>query len=202
MATKVCAICAALLMVFMPATGWASPTAGEVLDFTGHWAGITAVVIFVLAYVLVIAEESIHLRKSKPVMVAAGIIWAIVALAYASQGDTHTAGAAVRHNLLEFGELFLFLLAAMTYINAMDERGGVRCAAGVARVSRIFFTRNFLGYRSAGILHITDCRQSHHRPAHGHSSHGGGSRSYKVHHRRLYQHRGGGQCRWRIQSLR
>ena len=38
-------------------------------------------------------------------------------------GDTHTAGEAVRHNLLEFGELFLFLLAAMTYINTMDERG-------------------------------------------------------------------------------
>jgi hypothetical protein len=31
--------------------------------------------------------------------------------------------SAVRHNLLEFAELFLFLLAAMTYINAMDERG-------------------------------------------------------------------------------
>ena len=31
--------------------------------------------------------------------------------------------AAVRHNLLEFAELFLFLLAAMTYINTMDERG-------------------------------------------------------------------------------
>ena len=30
---------------------------------------------------------------------------------------------AVRHNLLEFAELFLFLLAAMTYINTMDERG-------------------------------------------------------------------------------
>jgi Na+/H+ antiporter NhaD/arsenite permease-like protein len=29
----------------------------------------------------------------------------------------------VKHNLEEFGELFLFLLAAMTYINTMDERG-------------------------------------------------------------------------------
>jgi Na+/H+ antiporter NhaD/arsenite permease-like protein len=29
----------------------------------------------------------------------------------------------VRHGLLEFVELFLFLLAAMTYINTMDERG-------------------------------------------------------------------------------
>ena len=56
-------------------------------------------------------------------MVAAGLIWTIVALVYASHGDTHTAGQAVKHNLEEFGELFLFLLAAMTYINTMDERG-------------------------------------------------------------------------------
>ena len=56
-------------------------------------------------------------------MVAAGFIWIIVALLYLSHGDTHTAELAVKHNLEEFGELFLFLLAAMTYINTMDERG-------------------------------------------------------------------------------
>ena len=93
------------------------------LDFTGHWSGILAIVIFVIAYALVISEETLHLRKSKPVIVAAGIIWALVAIAYSQAGDTHTAEAAVRHNLLEFAELFLFLLAAMTYINTMEERG-------------------------------------------------------------------------------
>jgi len=92
-------------------------------DFTRHWGAIACVLIFVAAYCLVIAEESIHLRKSKPVMVAAGFIWVIVALLYSQTGDTHTAEAAVRHNLLEFAELFLFLLAAMTYINTMEERG-------------------------------------------------------------------------------
>lgn len=56
-------------------------------------------------------------------MVAAGLIWVIVALVYAAHGDTHTAEQTVKHNLEEFGELFLFLLAAMTYINTMDERG-------------------------------------------------------------------------------
>ena len=92
-------------------------------DFTSHWASILAVCIFVLAYLFVIAEEALHMRKSKPTMVAAGIIWAIVALVYSAHGDTHTAGLAVKHNLEEFGELFLFLLAAMTFINTMEERG-------------------------------------------------------------------------------
>ncbi len=95
----------------------------QLLDLTGHWAGFAALAIFFLAYGLVIAEEALHLRKSKPVMVAAGIIWTLVAIVYAQHGDTHTAETAVRHNLLEFAELFLFLLAAMTYINTMDERG-------------------------------------------------------------------------------
>jgi Na+/H+ antiporter NhaD/arsenite permease-like protein len=93
------------------------------MDLTTHWAGILAIAIFIAAYVLVILEENIHLRKSKPVIVAAGFIWILVAFAYASMGDTHTAEELVRHNLLEFAELFLFLLAAMTFINTMEERG-------------------------------------------------------------------------------
>ena len=101
----------------------AQAAAGSAIDFTRHWAGFAALAVFFVAYMLVIAEENLHLRKSKPVMLAAGIIWALVAIAYAGAGDTETAEIAVRHNLLEFAELFLFLLAAMTYINTMDERG-------------------------------------------------------------------------------
>jgi Na+/H+ antiporter NhaD/arsenite permease-like protein len=93
------------------------------MDMTTHWAGYLAIAIFIAAYLLVILEENIHLRKSKPVIVAAGFIWILVAFAYASVGDTHTAAELVRHNLLEFAELFLFLLAAMTFINTMEERG-------------------------------------------------------------------------------
>ena len=56
-------------------------------------------------------------------MVAAGIIWALLAFAFVQQGDTVSAGVAFKHDLLEFAGLFLFLLAAMTYINTMEERG-------------------------------------------------------------------------------
>jgi len=93
------------------------------MDLTTHWAGYLAIAIFIAAYALVILEENIHLRKSKPVIVAAGFIWILVAIAYSAAGDTHTAEELVRHNLLEFAELFLFLLAAMTFINTMEERG-------------------------------------------------------------------------------
>ncbi len=92
------------------------------LDLTATWPGLLSLLVFLLAYALVISEEFLHLRKSKPVMVAAGIIWTLVAMAYAAHGDTATAAAAVRHNLLEYAELLLFLLAAMTYVNTMEER--------------------------------------------------------------------------------
>ncbi len=93
------------------------------IDLTSSVAGICALVVFVLAYVLVIAEESLHLQKSKPVLLAAGIIWVVVALSYSSAGLSATAEAAFRHSLLEYTELFLFLMVAMTYISAMEERG-------------------------------------------------------------------------------
>ncbi|HDK38120.1 MAG TPA: sodium:proton antiporter, partial [Thiolapillus brandeum] len=92
------------------------------INLTGHWVGFASLGIFFVAYMLVMAEEFTHLRKSKPVMLAAGIIWAMIALIYQSQGIDHEVEDAIRHNLLEYAELMLFLLVAMTYINAMDER--------------------------------------------------------------------------------
>ena len=116
-----------MILVGLAALVWGGARAATGSDgpvnLTTHWAGYVSIVLFVAAYALVIGEEALHLRKSKPVMFAAGIIWALVAIAYAGAGDTHGAEIAVRHNLLEFAELFLFLLAAMTYINTMDERG-------------------------------------------------------------------------------
>ena len=92
------------------------------MDLTGHWAGITSLVVFAIAYIVVIAEERTHIRKSKPVILAAGIIWALIAYQYVDSGLPNAVETAVDHFLAEFAQLFLFLLAAMTYVNAMHER--------------------------------------------------------------------------------
>jgi NhaD family Na+/H+ antiporter len=92
------------------------------LDLTNQWAGIAVAVIFVLAYALVIGEEFTHMRKSKPVMLAAGLIWALIGLQYTQGGFTTEVEDAVGEFVLEYAELFLFLLSAMTYVNAMSER--------------------------------------------------------------------------------
>lgn len=106
-----------LLLISAPAAA----AAGS-LDLTTSTAGIIAIIIFTAAYVLVMGEERLHMRKSKPVLVAAGLIWIIIGWTYATNNLPSAAEQAFRHNLLEFAELMLFLLVAMTYINAMEER--------------------------------------------------------------------------------
>lgn len=92
------------------------------LDLTAHWAGVTSLVIFVIAYVLVIFEETTHMRKSKPVMLAAGLIWAMIGIAYGMAGQSDAAHAHAVLIIEEYGELFLFLLVAITYVNTLEER--------------------------------------------------------------------------------
>ncbi|QOR38838.1 sodium:proton antiporter NhaD [Billgrantia diversa] len=92
------------------------------MDLTNSAVGYIAVAIFVLAYMLVMGEEKLHMRKSKPVLVAAGLIWFMIGWVYVQSGMPNEAEHAFRETLLEFAELMLFLLVAMTYINAMDER--------------------------------------------------------------------------------
>ncbi len=95
-------------------------TGAEHVDLTGTGLALLALAVFVLAYVLVIAEESTGLRKSKPVVFAAGLIWVLVGIAAREHG--FDAAELLEHNLLEYAGLLLFLLAAMTYVNTLDER--------------------------------------------------------------------------------
>jgi Na+/H+ antiporter NhaD/arsenite permease-like protein len=113
-----------LLLGLVPIELMASAAGAETIavDLTATSYGIIALIVFVAAYAMVIGEEQLHLRKSKPMIVGAGIIWILVALAYQSVDQSDQVRAFLNHNLLEFVELFLFLLAAMTFINTMDER--------------------------------------------------------------------------------
>ncbi len=93
-------------------------------DLTGTTLGYVALGVFVFAYLLVILEERIHLRKSKPVVLAAGAIWILVTFAYSGHPDAGTLPGnhmeqRVFHHLAEYAALFLFLLTAMTYISSI-----------------------------------------------------------------------------------
>ncbi|MBC8494266.1 MAG: sodium:proton antiporter NhaD [bacterium] len=111
-----------LSLLLFPLSAFANTPAVESLDLTTHWVGYAALILFVLAYALVMVEEFTRFRKSKPVILLAGLIWGLIGWKYATEGIPHAAETALRHNFLEYAELLLFLLVAMTYIEAMRER--------------------------------------------------------------------------------
>ena len=92
------------------------------MDLLNHPVGIMSIVLFIIAYAFVMTEEVTHLRKSKPVLFAAGIIWAMIAWVGVQTGDSYTVKKELMHAFDEFNQLMLFLLVAMTYINSMTER--------------------------------------------------------------------------------
>ena len=111
------------LLLLFPVSVLSAEAGFEPLDLTTHLSGYLVLLVFLVAYTLVIFEEKLHLQKSKPVLVAAGIIWAIIALVYKLHDQSDIAKQALEHNFLEYTELFFFLLVAMTYISAMIDRG-------------------------------------------------------------------------------
>jgi Na+/H+ antiporter NhaD/arsenite permease-like protein len=133
-------LCLLLLPEFAMAGGF------ENLGLTGTERGIYTVLIFIIAYGFVMTEEFTHLRKSKPVILAAGIIWAHAAVLATEAGvSTDALHEAFEYNLKEYAELMLFLLVAMTYINSMSERN-------VFEALRSWLVRKQFGYRQLFII--------------------------------------------------
>jgi Na+/H+ antiporter NhaD/arsenite permease-like protein len=93
------------------------------LNLTQHWAGYLALTVFVVAYIFAMTEEVTELKKSKPMVFAASLIWIFIAIVYTSGGMSEQAGAAFRSTLEGYAELFLFIMVSMTYLNAMEDRG-------------------------------------------------------------------------------
>jgi Na+/H+ antiporter NhaD/arsenite permease-like protein len=133
-----------LFMLLLPEMAMAADF--ETLGLTGTQRGIYTVLIFIIAYGFVMTEEFTHLRKSKPVILAAGIIWGHAAIlakeAGVSAEDMHKA---FEYNLKEYAELMLFLLVAMTYINSMSERN-------VFEALRSWLVRKQFSYRKVFLI--------------------------------------------------
>lgn len=113
---------------------------------------LIALLTFVLAYALVPLENVIHLKKSKPVLVASGIIWLLASLAFSANGlDQSIIKHQLEHSFFEYAELFLFLLTAMTYINTMEERNvfeyirGALVSQGLS-LQKVFWTTGLLSF--------------------------------------------------------
>ena len=117
-----------ILVLLFPSLSMAAVEAGSInqaqpLDLTQHWAGYLALMAFTVAYILAMTEEVTELKKSKPMVFAASLIWIFIAAFYTKAGMSEQAGVAFRATLESYGELFLFIMVSMTYLNAMEDRG-------------------------------------------------------------------------------
>ncbi|MFM8330520.1 MAG: sodium:proton antiporter NhaD [Candidatus Methylumidiphilus sp.] len=112
------------LLLLLPLAAHADDSAAFTpINLTLHWVGYASLAIFFSAYVLAMLEESTMLRKSKPMVFAASLIWVLIASVYAAGGLQEHSGHAFRASLEVYAELFLFILVSMTYLNAMEQRG-------------------------------------------------------------------------------
>ncbi len=110
------------------------------LNVTHSTPALIALSTFFIAYLLVIFEEFTHLRKSKPLIFASGIIWVIVSILANQEKLPEIAHAAIQHNLMQYAEILLFIIVAITYINVLTERN-------VFEALRAWLTKFKLSYR-------------------------------------------------------
>lgn len=94
------------------------------MNFVGHPFGWLLLAVFVIGYYFIAAEENYHIDKAKPALFVGTFMFVLIGLFYAVEGLSFTPFEhAIDHLILEIAEIFFFLFVAMTYIEALIERG-------------------------------------------------------------------------------
>ncbi len=94
------------------------------LNFVGHPFGWLLLAIFVVGYYFIAAEEKYHIDKAKPALFTGTLMFVLIGIYYAAVGADFTPFEhEIDHLILEIAEIFFFLFVAMTYIEALIERG-------------------------------------------------------------------------------
>ncbi|WP_298753144.1 sodium:proton antiporter NhaD [uncultured Arcobacter sp.] len=93
-------------------------------DLTMTWVGISCLLIFIVGYYFVAAEEKYAIDKAKPALLIGTLMFMLVAVYYAMNGlDMNSVHTQAQHLILEIAEIFFFLFVAMTYIESLIHMG-------------------------------------------------------------------------------
>lgn len=93
-------------------------------DLTMTWVGFASLIIFIIGYYFVAAEEKYHIDKSKPALFIGTFLFILIAFYYAINGmNMDLVHTQIEHIILEIAEIFFFLFVAMTYIESMIRMG-------------------------------------------------------------------------------
>jgi len=94
------------------------------LHLTTTWVGILSLVIFVVGYYFIATEDKYHINKAKPALLAGTGIFMLIGLYFSLNGiDGKPLETAIEELIVEIAGIFFFLMVAMTYIEAMIDRG-------------------------------------------------------------------------------
>ncbi|MFA5215055.1 sodium:proton antiporter NhaD [Sulfuricurvum sp.] len=94
------------------------------IDFVTHPFGWFLLAIFIVGYYFIAMEEKYHIDKAKPALFVGTFMFVLIGFYYAWIGaDFAPFEQAIDHLILEIAEIFFFLFVAMTYIEALIERG-------------------------------------------------------------------------------
>lgn len=101
-----------------------SESTGELPNLTMTWVGFATLIIFVIGYYFVAAEEKYAIDKAKPALFIGTFMFILVAIYYSLNGlDMNLVHTQAEHLILEIAEIFFFLFVAMTYIESLLHMG-------------------------------------------------------------------------------
>ncbi len=97
---------------------------GHAIDLAVEPFGWLLLAIFIVGYYFIAAEEKYHINKAKPALFTGTVMFMLLGAYYAFQGlNMQPFETEIAHLILEISEIFFFLFVAMTYIEALIERG-------------------------------------------------------------------------------
>ena len=97
---------------------------GHAIDLAVEPFGWLLLAIFIVGYYFIAAEEKYHINKAKPALFTGTFLFMLLGGYYAFNGlNMAPFENEIAHLILEISEIFFFLFVAMTYIEALIERG-------------------------------------------------------------------------------
>ncbi len=95
----------------------------QTLHLTWSLIGIASLVIFIIGYYFIAAEEKYNINKSKPALFIGTFMFMLIGIYFAVNGlDVEPLHDEMKVLILEIAEIFFFLFVAMTFIETMIER--------------------------------------------------------------------------------
>jgi len=94
----------------------------EIINLTTTWIGIVGLIVFIIGYFFIAAEEKYQIDKAKPALFIGTFLFIFLAIYYKMNNlPLDNLESKLEHQILEIAEIFFFLYVAMTYIETLVE---------------------------------------------------------------------------------